>query len=90
MSRVKVYATGTCPYCVKAKALLDKLGISYREIRLDLDRSAQSDFIRETNGARTVPQIIIDGQCVGGYSELTELHMEGGLDGLIGHSVSED
>jgi glutaredoxin 3 len=87
MSRVKVYATGTCPYCVKAKALLDKLGIPYREVRLDLDRSAMSDFARETDSARTVPQIIIDGECVGGYTELTELHMDGGLDGLIGQSV---
>ncbi len=87
MSRVKVYATGTCPYCVKAKALLDKLGIAYKEIRLDLDRSALSDFARETNSARTVPQIIIDGKCVGGYSELTELHMEGGLDSLLEGSI---
>lgn len=87
MSRVKVYATGTCPYCVKAKALLDKLGIAYKEIRLDLDPSARSDFARETNSARTVPQIIIDGRCVGGYSELTELHMEGGLDGLLGQGA---
>lgn len=87
MSRVKVYATGTCPYCVKAKALLDKLGIPYKEIRLDLDPSARSAFARETNSARTVPQIIIDGKCVGGYSELTELHMEGGLDGLVGQGV---
>jgi glutaredoxin 3 len=87
MSRVKVYATGTCPYCVKAKALLDKLGIPYKEIRLDLDPGARSDFARETNSARTVPQIIIDGKCVGGYTELTELHMDGGLGGLVGQKI---
>jgi glutaredoxin 3 len=82
MTRVTVYSTGTCPYCTKAKMLLEKLNIPFKEIRIDQDRSAQREFLEVTNHARTVPQIIIDGKCIGGFSELTELHMDGGLDGL--------
>jgi glutaredoxin 3 len=83
MNKVKVYSTGTCPVCVKAKAFLDKRGIAYDEVRVDLDRAALKEFSVVTNGARTVPQIVVDGKCVGGFTELTELHMDGGLDHLI-------
>lgn len=83
VTRVTVYSTGTCPICVKAKGLLDKWGIAYDEIRIDLAHDALREFSRVTNGARTVPQIVIDGKCIGGFSELTELHMEGELDGLM-------
>lgn len=83
MARVKIYSTGTCPYCQKAKALLGKWNVPYEEIRIDSDRSKLAEFARVTNGARTVPQIVIDGRCIGGFTELTELHMEGGLDDLV-------
>ena len=83
MNKVKVYSTGTCPICVKAKAFLDKRGISYDEVRIDLDRDAMREFSAVTNGARTVPQIVVDGKCIGGFTELTELHMDGGLDHLL-------
>ncbi|MEW6331718.1 MAG: glutaredoxin domain-containing protein [Pseudomonadota bacterium] len=82
MARVKVYSTGACPYCQKAKALLQKWNIPYEEVRIDTDRGKLAEFARVTNGARTVPQILIDGKCIGGFTELTELHMEGGLDEL--------
>lgn len=83
MSRVTVYSTGTCPICDKAKAVLTKWGVPYDEVRIDLDRSRLTEFAEVTNGARTVPQIIIDGKCIGGFSELTELHMDGELDDLL-------
>ncbi|MCR4301349.1 MAG: glutaredoxin 3 [Sulfuricaulis sp.] len=83
MSRVKIYSTGTCPLCNKAKALLSKWKVPYEEIRIDTDRAALSEFARVTNGARTVPQILVDDKCIGGFTELTELHMEGGLDELV-------
>lgn len=83
MNRVKVYSTGTCPICVKAKAFLDKRGIAYDEVRIDLDRAALKEFSLVTQGARTVPQIVVDGKCIGGFIELTELHMDGGLDHLL-------
>lgn len=83
MPRVKIYSTGTCPFCVKAKALLEKWKIPFEELRIDLDQDARQLFSKETNNARTVPQIIIDGICIGGFTELTELHMEDKLDHLF-------
>lgn len=83
MARVKVYSTGTCPICDKTKTLLKKWGIPYDEIRIDLDREALKEYSVVTDGARTVPQILIDEECIGGFSELTELHMEDKLDHLM-------
>lgn len=83
MTRVKLYSTGICPICQKAKGLLEKWNISFTEVRIDQDRAAMREYSQVTNGARTVPQIVIDGRCIGGFTELTELHMEGALDTLM-------
>jgi glutaredoxin 3 len=83
MARVKIYSTGTCPFCDKAKALLKKWNIPYDEVRVDGNPSGLKEMLEATNHARTVPQIVIDGRCIGGFAELTELHMEGGLDALM-------
>ena len=83
MARLKVYSTGICPICDKTKSLLNKWGIQYDEVRVDQDQAALREFSQVTNGARTVPQIIIDGNWIGGFSELTELHMDDKLDDLI-------
>jgi glutaredoxin 3 len=88
MTRVKIYSTGTCPLCQKAKALLSKWNVPYEEIRIDTDRAALAEFTRVTDGARTVPQILVDGKRIGGFTELTELHMEGGLDGFVESSTN--
>jgi glutaredoxin 3 len=83
MSRVKVYSTGTCPICDKTKNLLKKWQVDYEEIRVDLSSSALKEMMVKSNHARTVPQIVIDDECIGGFSELTELHMDGELDHLL-------
>lgn len=83
MSRVKIYSTASCPICDKAKNLLSKWNIPYDEYRIDENSDALKEMFTITNGARTVPQITIDGKWVGGFSELTELHMDGELDDLI-------
>lgn len=83
MARVKIFSTGTCPICDKAKNLLKKWGIDYDEFRVDQDRDALKEMSRVTNNARTVPQITIDDEWIGGFSELTELHMDDKLDHLI-------
>ncbi len=88
MARVKIYSTGVCPICQKTKVLLRKWNIPYDEVRIDLDRSMLREFSKVTHDARTVPQILIDNRCIGGFTELTELHMEGGLDGLMQPSQS--
>lgn len=86
MNRVKIYSTGVCPICDKTKNLLAKWKIGYDEIRVDQDHSGLREMATITNGARTVPQITIDGKWIGGFSELTELHMEGVLDELMANS----
>ena len=83
MSRVTVYSTAGCPICVKAKSMLDKWQIAYDEVMIDQDNAAMREFAEVTRNARTVPQIVIDGQVIGGFSELTELHMDGELDELM-------
>lgn len=83
MSRVTVYSTASCAICDRAKTMLAKWEIPFDEVRIDSDRAAMEEFARVTNGARTVPQILIDGKVIGGFSELTELHMDGELDDLM-------
>ena len=83
MTRVTVYSTGTCPICDKTKQLLAKWAIPYDEIRLDQQPGELRRFTQLTNGARSVPQVLIDGKWIGGFSELTELHMEDRLDELM-------
>jgi len=83
MSRVTIYSTAHCGYCSMAKTKLDQWDIPFEEIRIDNDTAAMKEFVDVTNGARTVPQIIIDGKPIGGFSELTELHMDGELDTLM-------
>ncbi len=83
MTRVKIYSTGTCPLCERAKNLLKKYRIGYDEVRVDTDRAGLKEMLTVTNHARTVPQILIDGRVIGGFTELTELHMDGKLDELM-------
>ncbi|MFK5984477.1 MAG: glutaredoxin domain-containing protein [Pseudomonadota bacterium] len=83
MSRVKIFSTRACPVCTKTKDLLVKWNIEYQEIRVDQDRNGLVEMSKLTNGARTVPQISIDGKWIGGFSELTELHMDDELDDLM-------
>ena len=83
MPRVTVYSTANCAFCSKAKSMLSKWNIDYSEIRIDTDESALAKFREVTKGARTVPQILIDDNLIGGFSELTELHMDGELDKLM-------
>jgi len=83
MARIKIFSTGVCPICDKTKALLTKWKIPYEEARVDQDPAALREMAAATNSARTVPQILIDGQWIGGFSELTELHMDNKLDELM-------
>ena len=83
MARLTIYSTGTCPICEQTKKLLVKWAIPYTEIRLDQQPSEHRRFSELTNGARMVPQILIDGKWIGGFSELTEMHMDDRLDDLV-------
>ena len=77
-----MYTTRWCGYCDRAKALLDEKALSYDEIHLDGD-PAFRQRIHDLTGGWTVPQILIDGEPIGGYTELRRLEREGRLDALL-------
>ena len=79
MARVRIYSTRWCGYCVRAKALLESRGIEYEEISLDSDPAFRRKLF-DLTGGWTVPQILIDGRPIGGYTELWRLDREGRLD----------
>ena len=79
MARVRVYSTRWCGYCVRAKALLESKGIEYEEISLD-DEPAFRQKLFDLTGGWTVPQILIDGRPIGGYTELWRLDRDGRLN----------
>ncbi|HWH05209.1 MAG TPA: glutaredoxin [Gaiellaceae bacterium] len=78
MARVTVYTTRWCGYCVRAKMLLDDQGIAYEEVRVDDDPSFRQR-LQELTGGWTVPQILIDDEPIGGYTELWRLERSGAL-----------
>jgi glutaredoxin 3 len=75
--KIIVYSTNTCPICVKTKELLTKWNLPFEQKMIDEDRTLMAEFSRVTDSARTVPQILIDDKHIGGFNELTELHMDG-------------
>ena len=79
MARIRVYSTRWCGYCVRAKALLESRGIEYEEISLDSDPAFRRKLF-DLTGGWTVPQVLIDGRPIGGYTELWRLDRDGRLD----------
>jgi glutaredoxin 3 len=78
MKSIILYSTEPCGHCRNAKALLQKRGVSYEEINLAKDPDGRAELARET-GLMTFPQIVIDGETLGGFRELVELDRSGGL-----------
>lgn len=76
-----MYTTAWCGYCVRAKTLLEQRGLDFEEIRVDEDPAFRTDLL-ERFGGWTVPQIVIDGEAIGGYSELWKLDKNGELENL--------
>ena len=82
--KVEIYTKGGCPYCVRAKALLDRKGISYDEYDVTLGGPKQAEMRERVTGAVTVPQILIGGKAIGGCDELHALEHANRLDPLLG------
>lgn len=82
MAKVIVYSKEGCPYCRMAKELLAARHINFEEVRVDLDTEKLDEMMRLSN-RRTVPQIFINGQSIGGYDDLAALVKSGKLDGLL-------
>jgi glutaredoxin 3 len=82
MPQIQMYTTRWCGYCVRAKVLLDSKRLVYEEIFLDDDPDFRQTLYDLTGGF-TVPQILIDGESIGGYTELWGLDRDGRLDALL-------
>jgi glutaredoxin 3 len=80
---VEIYTWSTCPFCIRAKALLNKKGVDYQEYCIDGDEAARDAMAARTNGRRSLPQIFINGQHIGGYDDLHALDSRGQLDALL-------
>jgi len=80
-----MYTTAICPYCVRAKHLLERKGVDYDEIRIDGDRE-QMHVMMERSRRHTVPQIFIDDNHVGGFDDMAQLDARGKLDPMLGLS----
>jgi glutaredoxin 3 len=83
MSKVVVYSTKFCPYCDRAKSLLQRKGVSYKEIKVDQDMNLMKEMM-DRSKRRTVPQIFIGDTHVGGYDDMAALDSAGKLDSLLG------
>lgn len=94
MPKIVVYSTKVCPYCRNAKQLLDKKGLSYEEILIDDEDPEQAEKKRNEmiarSGRRTVPQIFINDQSIGGFDDLSALNASGQLDDLLNGGTTHD
>jgi glutaredoxin 3 len=83
MANVQIYTILFCPYCDRAKALLDRKGIAFEEIDAPTGSQARRDAVERSGGRTTMPQIFIDGRAIGGSDELAALDQAGKLDPLL-------
>lgn len=83
MAEVVIYATAGCPYCVRARRLLERKGVPYEEIRVDLEPARWREMMTRS-GRDTVPQLFVDGRAIGGFDDMVALDLDDELDGLLG------
>lgn len=83
MAQVEIYTKSTCPYCIRAKRLLDSKGVSYKETQVDFGGAERQEMLARANGRTTVPQIFIGGRHVGGCDDLMMLESQGQLDAML-------
>jgi glutaredoxin 3 len=82
-AKVEIYTWSTCPFCIRAKALLDKKGVEYTEYCLDGDEAGRAEMAERAKGRRSVPQIFINDQHIGGCDDIYALNARGKLDPLL-------
>ena len=83
MSKVEIYTWQYCPFCIRAKSLLKKKNINFKEYKIDGDEDARALMTERAHGRRTLPQIFIDNECIGGCDDLYTLENENKLDALL-------
>jgi glutaredoxin 3 len=84
MARVEIYSTMFCPYCARAKNLLEKKGVRYINIDVMEDTAKRDEMVARSGGRTTVPQIFIDDEHIGGFDDLSALDQAGKLDPKLG------
>jgi glutaredoxin 3 len=83
VAKVEVYTTPYCPFCVRAKALLNSKKVAFEEIDVSDDPILRQKMVKRAGGRRTVPEIFVNDRIIGGYDELRALEMKGELDALL-------
>lgn len=83
MANVEIYTKAFCPYCTRAKRLLDDKGVAYDEFDITMGGPKRAEMVDRSGGRTTVPQVFIDGKHIGGSDDLATLDDEGGLDPLL-------
>ncbi len=83
MANIEIYTTQVCPYCVRAKQLLDRKGAAYQEIDISNDTELRETVMKRAGGRTSVPQIFINDQHVGGFDDLHALDSAGKLDMML-------
>jgi len=83
MSKVEIYTWQYCPFCIRAKSLLEKKNINFTEYKIDGDDNAREKMSERANGRRSLPQIFINDEGIGGCDDLYELETNNKLDGLL-------
>jgi glutaredoxin 3 len=86
MARVEIYSTMFCPYCARAKSLLEKKGVDYIDIDVIENTAKRDEMVERAGGRQTVPQIFIDGEHIGGSDDLYALERAGKLDAKLGRA----
>ncbi|MBD2255210.1 glutaredoxin 3 [Nostoc parmelioides] len=85
---VEIYTWRTCPFCIRAKNLLNKKGVEFVEYSIDGDEEARDKMAQRANGRRSLPQIFINDRHVGGCDDIHALESQGQLDELLASSTS--
>ncbi len=80
---IEVYTWQSCPFCIRAKALLNSKGVTFTEYSIDGDEQARSKMAERSNGKRSVPQIFVNGTHIGGCDDIHALDSQGKLDALL-------
>lgn len=83
MAEVVIYTKPGCPYCIRAKALLDRKGAAYEEIIASNDPEKKAEMVQRSNGKMTFPQVFINDQHIGGCDDLHAVDAKGELDALL-------
>jgi glutaredoxin 3 len=83
MAKVEIYTWRTCPFCLRAKALLESKGVDYIEYCIDGDEDARDKMVERTGGPRSVPQIFVDDRYIGDCSGIYALDAQGKLDSIL-------